>query len=835
MSDKDSTDAAPAAPVAAPYKLRACEIASNLIFALLVGLLYIFLWGDPLLNREVTILHQISTISRNRDILGMKITGSEVTEPVRAFGGQEIKETDTVYKHIDTYILPETPAKGSENFNMQLTPLQASMVMMGCYGYPHKLPSQGSEFKNIHYIFGQAWANNPWLKKFHINFLLQAYEDIIQESSTTVGGHVNGASRSACACLKDFANPNLFHLGNLKNGSDMIAVPNTAKDVTCEHRQYMHSACTIQRALDYTIDGDPAKFEIAPINNAIFNDMLLLQPANQTYSKTRHQPDPFYESLKGFPETLPNEPIVTAGSTISSDFKNFLGMYCNLAPAKCAVAGVNAAAIQSFTYTTVWPKMKQLAVSMQPHNKLRPPEMCQKDGDVHQCTMAERNEGKITQATYEAYVGKYRNAFHTCALHGTAQYARSKITSMHTAGVYSMAETWLLLAAVCAWTWSYYVVKKLDDFKAEQTSTMNTELRKKYHLVGLLGILITWIMLLIKIVFHFNDYLDFDVETDLPDLSWAINLTWFLNLMFTTPAFIVVLGVIFWWWAYGRQGDVIVADIAGVPTDPDFVRGELVHAAYKGGLKFSYLMKTGPENIPRLFPTTTDKRDQWHREHWKEAQDLMLVSPTIQKLQNLAVFVQVGLDLSVISGLTFLAIACVTQAGVDDFFVIIAVFLWFFVIGLINHLSNVMRLMHVYLQYHPDALNDTHVKIVPITRTAVAILIAVMLFVYLRFAGLDTSMVSSHAELHRGLTAVLSLLILVGADLMDTVLAKCLQNYSVTERFYHFWGHVSSKARYVAWIIVISLFVMHTHRSGAVCAELTKSGVQTYQCYFAYN
>jgi hypothetical protein len=242
-------------------------------------------------------------------------------------------------------------------------------------------------------------------------------------------------------------------------------------------------------------------------------------------------------------------------------------------------------------------------------------------------------------------------------------------------------------------------------------------------------------MLLVKIVFHFNDYLDFDVETDLPDLSWAINLTWFLNLMFTTPAFIVVLGVIFWWWAYGRQGDVIVADIAGVPTDPDFVRGELVQAAYKGGLKFSYLMKTGPENIPRLFPTTTDKRDQWHREHWKEAQDLMLVSPTIQKLQNLAVFVQVGLDLSVISGLTFLAIACVTQAGVDDFFVIIAVFLWFFVIGLINHLSNVMRLMHVYLQYHPDALNDTHVKIVPITRTAVAILIAVMLFVYLRFAG----------------------------------------------------------------------------------------------------
>jgi hypothetical protein len=833
MSDKDRIDAAVAAQVAAPYNLRACEIASNLIFAILVVFLYIFLWGDPLLNREVTILHQISTISRNRDILGMKITGSEVTEPVRAFGGQEIKETDTVYEHIDKYILPKTPAKGSTNFNMQLTPLQASMVMMGCYGYPHKLPSQGSGFTNIHYIFGQAWANNPWLKKFHINFLLQAYEDIIQETSTTVGGHVNGASRSACACLKDFANPNTFHLGNLKNGSDMIAVPNTAKDVTCEHRQYMHSACTIQRVLDYTMDGDPAKVAMAPINNSTFNDMLLLQPASRTYSKTRHQPDPFYESLKGFPEPLQGEPPVTAGSTISSDFKNFLGFYCDLAPAKCAVAGVNAAAIQSFTYTTVWPKMKQLAVSMKPHNKLRPPEMCAMDGDVHQCTMAERNEGKITQATYEAYVGKYRNAFHTCALHGTAQYARSKITSMHTAGVYSMAETWLLLAAVCAWTWSYYVVKKLDDCQAEQTEEMNTELRKYYHLFGFLGILITCIMLFIKIVFHFNDYLDFDVETDLPDLSWAINLTWFLNLMFTIPGFIVVFGVFviapIWWWAYGKQHEVILAAIPPVqlPTAPEFMRGERVQDPYKGDLKFSYLMP--------LFPATTHRRAEWHRDHGKEAKDLILVSPTIQKLQNLAAFAQVGLDLSVISGLTFLAIACVTQAGVDDFFVIIAVFLWFFVIGLINHLSNVMRLMHVYLQYHPDALTDSHVKIVPITRTAVVILIAVMLFVYLRFAGLDTSMVSSHAELHRGLTAVLSLLILVGADLMDTVLSKHLQHYSVTERFYHFWRHVSSKAHYVAWIIVISLFVMHTHRSGAVCAELTKSGVQNYQCYFAYK
>jgi hypothetical protein len=448
----------------------------------------------------------------------------------------------------------------------------------------------------------------------------------------------------------------------------------------------------------------------------------------------------------------------------------------------------------------------------------------------------------VSQATYEAYTHKYNMAFHTCAREGVPQYVRTRLNTIDTAGVYSLAEAWLLLAAVFAWTWAYYVDSRTEESEDKDTRRSNVAV-----LVGALLLATTYVMLLIKLGQFFNDlyekkYQDEQKRSVTDEASGIFTFLWWI--------FAALLAVIFGWLGilkFVKEDDVMGVLRCGVgkKVEPetavvvgDVVYGKPVHAS--GGQPIQSLAPM--RNYMHVQPFNTAGGRGWDivrnnlsgfPEKDKNAYSMRL----IETLQRVAPPAQVAQDLAVISGLTTLAIACVTQRGVSDVNVITTVAVWFFAIGLLAHLSNIMRLTHVYAQFHHAAAADKHMRVVPFTRTGLAVGLGVMLFVFLRLAGLDGSVGSLHAEQHQLLFAVLSLLMLCGADVVEGVLAPAPESSDAETRAVHFWKHVSAKSYYMGWLVLLSLFVLHTHRTGAVCKELGATQKRDgfgAACYFAY-
>lgn len=807
-----------------------CELLGNIVFGILTIFMFIFLWGDPLLKNDIQVqsLYKNVDVYRARDPLNLNIKGTDL--PVNVFMpfdkiSQQSSEKD-VYTWINEYFLPSN-AKGIERQSADFTPLQATMLMMGCYGYPLKV--QGA-VPHIDSILRQEWVQHPTIKNFAMNFLLQALEDLKYNFANP--HNTSHHDKSACSCLKDFANPNLFHLGALQLAdNNKKDVGEIAEDVTCENRKYMRDSCSVQRVLDYALDGAPQTDIATPavtLTSSVLQNMLLINTAPSTGTTRRHVLDPLHAALTG-----------NTGQ-ISTQFATFLTTYCSLAPMRCQTAGLsgNFAEMQ---YTDVYTKLKGLVRFIKPHNKLRPPQMC---ANVDLCTQAERGQGKVSQATYEAYIHKYRMAFNTCARDGVPQYVRSKLNSIETAGVYSLAEAWLLLAAVFAWTWAYYVHVSSDEVWIDGKLSLSRE--KVPVMIGGVLVVTAYVMLLIKLGHFFDDlyektHVD-EQKTSIHDDSAAIfTFLWWI--------FAAVLLLVFGWlglFSFIKNLDfgMIKKYFKGGEKDASkaTVSGELGHVKSmhplnpveaKGGQPVASLPTMQPYlHVHPLYTGFGGKGTPLHT--------MIHVDPNNERLtttlQRVAAPAQVAQDLAVIAGLTTLAIACVTQRGVSDVNVITAVSVWFFSIGLLAHLSNIMRLAHVYAQFHEAAGTDRHMHVVPITRTGIAIALALMLFVFLRLAGLDSSVSSPHADNHQLLFAVLSLLILCGADVVDAVLAPIPTESSAGARVAHFWTHMSSKSYYMAWLVLLSLVVLHTHRSGAVCGELgAKQDQRDFgaACYFA--
>lgn len=823
-----------------------CKLIGDSIFLILVLFSFIFLWGDPLLKDSTTVqlLHKKVDVYRARDPLNLQMKGSDC--PVKVFEKFSAITGDSALKEVYTYILGyflRTDATGRDRQSALMTPLQASMLMMGCYGYPHDV--QGST-SSIRSLLQQSWIDHESINPFAMNFLLQALEDSRENNAYSLNdlqmamlnNNISQLAqtarlsndKSACSCLKDFANPSLFHLGDLKlNDNTDRMMQNAAEDVTCENRKYMHDPCSVQRVLDYALDGAPETNIQTPavvLTNATLRNMLLTNTVEVTGATRRHIFDPLFQTLSG------------RTGQISSEMANFLKSYCDLAPARCTTVGL-VGPFETMQYSTAYTHLKNLVKFIKPHNKLRPPQMCAND---KQCTQVERGEGKVSQATYEAYIHKYRMAFQTCARDGVPQYVRSKLNTVTTAGVYSLAEAWLLLAAVFAWTWAYYV-----HYRLKQTE-VGAELVQWRLGVGAVVVATAYVMLLIKLAQFYED-LYRKVSQDEQKTSIADEAAGLFTFLWWI--FAVLLFVVFGWlglFKFVKENDVMQMMGCGrrrakvspeAKVDLVFPVKPVEGVVSSGGQPIaeasymqSYLHRQ-PFNTGVTFMTPQQRQEV--NANAKRASDTIDMQ-LIATLQRVVAPAQVAQDLSVISGLTTLAIACVTQRGLSDVNVITTVSVWFFSIGLIAHLSNIMRLAHVYAQFHQTAGTDKHMRIVPFTRTGIAIGLGVMLFVFLRLAGLDGVLGSPHAEQHQLIFAILALVMLCGADVVDAVLAPTPENTHAETRTVYFWTHVSSKSYYMGWLVLLSLFVLHNHRSGAVCRELGATHIKGdfgAACYFA--
>ena len=170
-------------------------------------------------------------------------------------------------------------------------------------------------------------------------------------------------------------------------------------------------------------------------------------------------------------------------------------------------------------------------------------------------------------------------------------------------------------------------------------------------------------------------------------------------------------------------------------------------------------------------------------------------------------------DLAVLCGLANLAVACVAQQGVGDMTLLSTVSLWFTTIGLLVHLSNMLRLMHVYLQFDPKLHDHDNVKAVALHRAWLIFVIVVMLLIYLVLAGSQTATVTtSHTRTHKLWFCLFTLLIVYSVDFFDHMEGSRLvdpHDKAQTERF---WNHVSKKNYYLGWIILLSIFALQINR-----------------------
>jgi hypothetical protein len=787
----------------------------------LVVLFWVLLWQDPLLKggtkghphdskqinpfKSKQVFQHVS-LGVTQDMMKVKVEDVPII-----FGEFSDAKNVEIHKLIGEYFLNKDTKAASK---ASVTPLQASMVMMGCYGNPLKNDDARSIYTMSKDNLGQ---NDDLLQSFYMNFMLQAYEDLHLKSSTAIDLQTtvqdllktqDKSDKSVCSCLKAFASPSLFHLGPL-----LISDPESSKhesemeDITCEHRKFMHDSCSVQRTLDYALDGDV--FSEFPKTNVSIDhkkyqirDWLTISNENKNHA--RHRMDPLYVLLNNYTgaENLNAEP--------SEPWKKFIEKFCLLAPQQCEDA--------QLTKTTspkklVMQKLKTMVQWIKPHNRLRPPILCAKSSE---CTVSERGDGMMSQATYKAYIDQYKHAFDTCKLTGVPIFVRASVSNIDTAIIYSMAENWLLLAAVFAFVWSYYVEREL------KTSSVQNDVSSYYvvRIIMFLFICTTWGFLFAKIIGVMstlvqhekkNIFINFGFYHDLFVTEW-----YFLIISALTVVALIVASSIYY--VVHKKSNVQESETMAVaqvvhdqPSEP--VRGVILpHKAF--------MFET--EKLIR--PTYPKGRSN---EGMKKLDEFEREGLFTNRLQKMAALAQIATDLCLILGLTSLAIACVTQRNVGDWYLIMNVFVWFFCIGIIVHMSNIMRLVHVYVQFHHESQTDCHAHVVPSTRTGFAVVIGIMLFIYLRLAGLDSESSSPHTVGHQTLFAVLSLVMLCGADAIDAAIHRNKPCESLNAELRHdqFWQHVSSKNYYVAWIVIFSLYFLHLTRSSAICAELKSKSI----------
>ena len=175
----------------------------------------------------------------------------------------------------------------------------------------------------------------------------------------------------------------------------------------------------------------------------------------------------------------------------------------------------------------------------------------------------------------------------------------------------------------------------------------------------------------------------------------------------------------------------------------------------------------------------------------------------------------------------------VAQQGVGDMTLLSTVFLWFTAIGLLVHLSNMLRLMHVYLQFDSKLHAHDDVQAVARHRAWLILVLVVMLLIYLVLGGTQTATVkTSHTGTHKLWVCFCTLLIVCGVDFFEHMERRQPVDQNDRAQAERYWNHVSKKSYYLGWIILLSLFVLQFNRGQILCAASKNANSYTTNCFF---
>ena len=791
--------------------------AKELLYIVVNLLLIVIILRNPMLSSESDIDKNYKNI---RDILPVRtsitrqLSASKVVIPQATPNTFQTDIRDTASKRIVYDYIRDKMLEGDVSTigTDPVSPMHKTMLLMGCYG-----DRWGAldELLKQDYMKPGADSKSP----FFVNLMLQALDS--SQTQHVVSGETFTTStydQSTCNCLRDFASPSLL---NVREDSE--------QECNSNKLYYTHDSCSVSRLYDYAVDGAGAVND-----NTMAAKERMLVPFGQGMP-LRNRVDPILAEITAYEYQLQQAAGDYTVKTLADDtvLHQFTAEYCKYAgfvnasiqrpPIVTALAcpedWKNAGVLKtSLLLSVVMTRMKTWPAYMHTYNKLRTPVLDPTQNDI---TDAIRLQGsnearpKITHASFETYIEKYRVAFETCALVGVPHYS-TKVTG-YTESVhwYVIGQLFLLLASSLSYVWAYIITEEMPRTgTTEETPTccqnfMNDAL---HFLNGVFSFFmpITLIVIIIVKGAQFTAH-ELDANNTFESGSYISGFVGVWALL----GVLLVLSCVF---AFGMSVSklyypYIVAMVRKITCGKIYAR------------------LATEEEIPKVPPNT-------------------------QIIEKRIFLAQIALDLPVIIGLTMMAVATTLQRGVGDYNLIVTVILLFTTIGLTTHITNVLRLLHVRVQAYkmekqvtdmqqgleadrPKPKAETaeqekrsweHVVAIRYNRVFIGLIIAAMLFVFVHLAGLDSVQGQEFAPLHQTWFALVAFVILTFGDLsLEFFSVFTKQRYNNKEQYVY--KSLLHKSKYTAWLIVLGLYVLTYHQRLWLCPHSTLTmNTEPYLC-----
>lgn len=653
----------------------------------------------------------------------------------------------------------------------KVSPFHKATLLMGCYGdlWPkhEKVPSVLAS------VIGQSFQ-----KPFMVNLILQALDDRYAQSSPGLRGW-DGAThdKSACDCMRDFASPSFVHV---------------MKDAKCDST-YQQDSCAVQNTVDYALDGRTTGTNGS---YAELQRMSLVADIQETDVRVRNRQDPMMnEYQKYYDEEQFN---LNDKLTTKADLKKFIDNYCLAAgyrdeflpdirdenqlsrytnewKRKCPFLWSNTAEFADVKITDVLRIITEWINEMHAYNKLRTPTL------TSGATKSGVYPPEINRDSYKQYLSKYQAAFETCTHAGVPQYF-ARVTNYTVATHWHVAgELLLLLAASVAFFWAW-VIKRMQH---SDTRHQNQEGQ-----------------------FFMNS------------MHWADDFLCYISAGF--PVLLAVLGI--WRIAEFSRREFLDHQETKLSTQPS-QQSEFL-AVFVLLWWVLYIALCGIillliwhiiRRTKHLFSLFGEYTTVEPREVGEEC------TTKYSDLNQLAFGAQIAIDVPVIIGLTFIAVGTTMQQGVSDYYVILTVIVFFTLIGLTTHITNVLRLLHLIAQWEIVQKRDSkdvesrHVEAIKYNRVAIGVLIALMLYAYLYLAGLDSYQGPSYGAQHQTIFAFAAFLILCVSDLTLEFVCLFQRSEPYPSQAHYFYDIIFRKTRNTVWMILLSIFILNVHLYFVLC------------------
>lgn len=203
------------------------------------------------------------------------------------------------------------------------------------------------------------------------------------------------------------------------------------------------------------------------------------------------------------------------------------------------------------------------------------------------------------------------------------------------------------------------------------------------------------------------------------------------------------------------------------------------------------------------------------------------------------VWKQIGQDVPIITGLSIIAVAFRLQRGDSDEYVFLSCFSLFLVIGLLQHMSNLVRMIQQYVQEQlraeykqPTDANGHGTYRIAYNRVLVTFIVAIGLVAYLTIATSTIQVWTPdviYAEQHTRLFAFCAFFIFSAYDIFFEILVAVNYEQADLEQQH------PRKMMWTSWTIIVSILFLKMHQFFALCysrQDMAEEGSCNLWTYF---